>query len=221
MLKAPDDPAVAAAVRRARERGIPTVTLVTDVSGSGRVAYVGLDNAAAGATAAYLLTHLLGRAPDGAVLATLSHRSFLGEQERFVAFRERLAATRRSGVVVVGDLHGDDAATERAVAAALEQAPRVAAVYSMGGGNTGVAAALAAARVGAVPFVAHDLDADNLALLRTGVLTAVLHHDLRADLRAALTQLLRAHRLLPGAPASVRSAPQVVTPWNVPPRLRG
>ena len=52
------------------------------------------------------------------------------------------------------------------------------------------------------------------------MLTAVLHHDLRADLRAALTQLLRAHRLLPGAPASVRSAPQVVTPWNVPPRLR-
>jgi LacI family transcriptional regulator len=49
----------------------------------------------------------------------------------------------------------------------------------------------------------------------------VLHHDLRADLRAALTQLLRAHRLLPGAPASVHSPPQVVTPWNVPPRLRG
>ena len=48
----------------------------------------------------------------------------------------------------------------------------------------------------------------------------VLHHDLHADLRAALTQLLRAHRLVPGAPASVRSAPQLVTPWNVPPRLR-
>ena len=34
VLKAPDDPAVAAAVRRARQRGIPTVTLVTDVSDS-------------------------------------------------------------------------------------------------------------------------------------------------------------------------------------------
>ena len=37
------------------------------------------------------------------------------------------------------------------------------------------------------------------ALLRSGALTVVLHHDLRTDLRAALTQLLRAHRLLPGA----------------------
>ena len=64
VLKAPDDPEVAAAVRRAGERGIPTVTLVTDVGGSGRVAYVGLDNAAAGATAAYLLTRLVG-APGG------------------------------------------------------------------------------------------------------------------------------------------------------------
>ena len=32
---------------------------MTDVRGSDRVAYVGLDNAAAGATAAYLLTQLL------------------------------------------------------------------------------------------------------------------------------------------------------------------
>jgi LacI family transcriptional regulator len=221
VLKAPDHPAVAEAVRRARERGIPTVTLVTDVSGSERVAYVGLDNAAAGATAAYLLIHLLGPA-GGAVLATLSHRSFLGEQERLTTFRERLA-TESPGreVVVVGDLHGEDAATERAVTAALAAGPPVAAVYSMGGGNTGIAAALSSAAVGGIPFVGHDLDADNLALLRTGVLTVVLHHDLRADLRAALTQLLRAHRLLPGAPASVHSPPQVVTPWNVPPRLRG
>jgi len=69
--------------------------------------------------------------------------------------------------------------------------------------------------------VAHDLDSDNLPLLRSGALTAVLHHDLRADLRAGLTQVLRAHRLVPGAPTSLPSPPQVVTPWNVPPRLRG
>ena len=221
VLKAPDHPAVAEAVRQARRRGIPTITLVTDVSDSDRMAYVGLDNAAAGTTAAYLLAHLLGTA-EGAVLATLSHHSFLGEQERLTSFRERLAVDAPGReVMVVGDLHGEDAATERAVRAALGAGPPVAAVYSMGGGNTGIAAALAAAGRAGVPFIGHDLDADNVALLRTGLLTLVLHHDLRADLRAALTQLLRAHRLLPGAPASVHSPPQVVTPWNVPPRLRG
>ena len=44
-------------------RGIPTVTLVTDVPASRRVAYVGIDNRAAGATAAYLITRTAGPTP--------------------------------------------------------------------------------------------------------------------------------------------------------------
>lgn len=220
VLKAPDDPVVAAAVRRAVERGIPTVTLVTDVAESGRIAYAGLDNAAAGATAAHLLSAML-RQQAGPVLAAVSHHAFLGEQERLSAFQERLVRTDPDRLVVrVGDVHGADDAMASVVAGVLRTHPDLAAVYSMGGGNGGIARALTAAgRVG-MTFLGHDLDADNLPLLRTGVLTAVLHHDLRSDLRTALRQLLRAHGLLPGAPTSVLSAPQVVTPWNVPPRLR-
>lgn len=221
VLKAPDDARVAAAVQRASDRGIPTVTLVTDVGGSGRIAYVGLDNAAAGATAAYLLSHLL-RGRPGAVLASVSHRAFLGEQERFAAFCERLAL-RDPGreVLTLPDVRGDDDAMGRVTVAALTRHPEVAGVYSMGGGNAGLVRALESAGRCGTPFVAHDLDADNLPLLRSGALTVVLHHDLRADLRAGLTQVLRAHRLVPGAPTSLPSPPQVVTPWNVPPRCRG
>src|SRR4051812_17561397 len=54
VLKAPDVPEVTAAAQRLVRRGIPLVTLVTDLSASGRLAYVGMDNRAAGATAAYL-----------------------------------------------------------------------------------------------------------------------------------------------------------------------
>ncbi|NHA67197.1 LacI family DNA-binding transcriptional regulator [Phycicoccus flavus] len=220
VLKAPEHPAVVAAVGRAADRGIPTVTLVTDLPGSRRVAYAGLDNAAAGASAAYLLAALL-RGRPGAVLASVSHHAFLGEQERVAAFRERLAASDPDReVVTLGDEHGDDAATRAAVETVLRTRTDIAGVYSMGGGNAGTAAALAGAGLTGLPFVGHDLDADNLPLLRSGVLTAVLHHDLRADLRTALLQLLRAHRVLPGAPTSLPSAPQVVTPYNVPPRLR-
>ena len=61
ILKAPDHPLVVDAVQRLAARGIPTVTFVTDVSGSRRVAYVGMDNVAAGATAAYLVTQWAGR----------------------------------------------------------------------------------------------------------------------------------------------------------------
>ena len=221
VLKAPDHHEVAASVRRAAARGIPTVTLVTDVAESGRVAYVGLDNGAAGATAAYLLSHLLGER-RGPVVASVSHRTFLGEQERIAAFSAQLALSDpHREVVTIGDVHGEDAATHRVMAQALARRPDLAGIYSVGGGNTGLARALAASGRTGVPFIGHDLDADNLPLLRSGVLTAVLHHDLRSDLRAGLSQLLRAHGLLPGAPTSLPSAPQVITPFNIPARLRG
>lgn len=38
-------------------------------------------------------------------------------------------------------------------------------------------------------------------------------------MRRAMRQVMRHHRLLPGAPISVAAAVEVVTPHNVPPRL--
>src|SRR5580658_10412619 len=46
LLKAPDDLEVAAAVDRLSAKGVPIVTLVTDVANCNRVAYVGMDNRA-------------------------------------------------------------------------------------------------------------------------------------------------------------------------------
>ena len=60
ILKAPDHPLVVAAVARLAEAGIPVVTFVTDLPTSRRAAYVGVDNRAAGATAAYLVTRWAG-----------------------------------------------------------------------------------------------------------------------------------------------------------------
>ena len=76
----------------------------------------------------------------------------------------------------------------------------------------------AAGRVRLV-HVAHDLDRDNLELLQARSLSAVLHHDLHADARNAIRQVLRYHPLLPGAPTSTPASVQVVTPFNVPGRL--
>ena len=60
VLKAPDVPLVVEAVERLADRGIPVITIVTDLPTSSRVAYVGIDNRAAGATAAYLIAQWLG-----------------------------------------------------------------------------------------------------------------------------------------------------------------
>ena len=219
LLKAPDDPDVAAAARRVVARGIPVVTLVTDVHDSGRAAYIGLDNVAAGHTAAYLVSRWLGTS-GGTVLVTMSQSSFFGERERVDAFAGRLAAVGpQLATAVITDTDGLDQTLATAVRAALREDPSICAVYSVGGGNRAIAWEFERARRDCRVFVAHDLDADNLDLLRTGVVSVVLHHDLQADMRRALRQVMRANHLLPGAPTSVPANVEVVTPDNIPARL--
>jgi LacI family transcriptional regulator len=219
ILKAPDHPQVADAVGRLADRGIPTVTFVTDVPRSRRAAYVGMDNAAAGATAAYLVTHWAGR--TGGVLVAVSHSSFHGEAERLAGFRRTLSdlAPRRT-VLEVKDTDGLDRTILGAVRDALAQRPSVNAVYSPGGGNVATLAAFAEAGVTPKAYIAHDLDDDNLALLRRRQVSAVLHHDLRADMRRACRLILQARGLLPGRAVNVPSQVLVVTPYNEPASIR-
>jgi LacI family transcriptional regulator len=67
-------------------------------------------------------------------------------------------------------------------------------------------------------FIAHDLDHENTRLLREHRLSAVLHHDLRHDMREACRLVMRAHGALPPAGPVLPYAIQVVTPYNMPAR---
>jgi LacI family transcriptional regulator len=218
VLKAPDHPLVVAAVERLAEAGIPVVTLVTDLPTSRRVAYVGLDNRAAGATAAYLLDRWLPES-GAAVLVTRGTGSFRGEDDREMGFRSTTRSLRpgRRQVDLV-DPSGDDAVLRGLVRDALTADPDIAAVYSMYavGGNAATLAAFADAGRVCRAFVAHDLDAENLGLLQGDRLSAVLHHDLALDMRRACHVVMQAHGALPGTPRSWHSGVQVVTPYNIP-----
>lgn len=215
LLKAPDHPLVAAAVDDLVARGVPVVTLFTDVPLSGRAAYVGIDNRAAGATAAYLLHQW---APEGSVLVTVSSSSFLGEDQRELGFRATLRTLAPGREVrEVDGTHGLDDAMVGAVTRALEADPSIRSVYSAGGGNVAAVEAFERLERPCDAFVAHDLDHDNRLLLRQRRVSVVLHHDLRADLRRACRLVMQAHGALPGVPRSVPSAVQVVTPYNEPP----
>jgi LacI family transcriptional regulator len=217
ILKAPDSPAVVGAVD---QLAVPVVTLVTDLPTSKRVAYVGIDNADAGATAAYLVEQWLAeRAGD--VLVVRGRGSFRGEDERLRGFRAAMggrAAARRLFEVV--DEEDRAAAVHERTRELLDRNPSVRAVYSMyagAGGNAAVLDAFAAAGRKYDVFVAHDLDDENVALLRAHRLSAVLHHDLRADVRHACLAVMRAQGALPGRLRSNPSAIQVITPFNTPP----
>jgi len=218
VLKAPDDPRVVAAVERLAGAGIPVVTFVTDLPTSARAAYVGIDNRAAGATAAYLVDRWLGDAP-GSVLVTRGDGSFRGEDEREMGFRSTMRARCPGrGQIDLVNADGRDDDLRRLVRDALGAHPDVVAVYSMYafGGNRATVEAFADAGRCYRVFVAHDLHEHNLALLHDGHLSAVLHHDLRQDMRHACQVVMQVHGALPGRPRSWHSAIQVVTPYNLP-----
>ncbi len=166
LLKAPDVPEVAEAARALVAAGIPVLTLVTDIAGSGRLAYVGIDNRAAGATAAYLVGQWLGDRP-GDVLVTLSRGFFRGEEEREMGFRAALrAAQPQRRIVDLAEGDGLDATMRSLVREALLAERGIRAVYSAGGGNAAIVETFADLGRACDVFIAHDLDADNRSAAR-------------------------------------------------------
>ncbi|CDG83393.1 LacI family DNA-binding transcriptional regulator [Janthinobacterium agaricidamnosum] len=218
LLKAPDLTSISAAVGRLAAAGIPVVTLVTDLPGSARSTYVGMDNRAAGETAAYLIGQWIGAGKQQQVLVTLSSNRFHGEEEREIGFRRALREHQRHlAIVEVSEGDGIDGATGPLVRRALDDHPQIHSVYSIGGANAAIVQAFQHAGRRCKVFIGHDLDADNLGLLQSGAIHAVLYHDLRHDMRRACQDLLRARGALPAwTQAPFLSAIQVVTRWNVP-----
>jgi len=214
-LKARNDPLICTAVDQLQAAGIPVVTLVTDLD-CDRIAYVGLDNAAAGQTAAYLVARSV-RQRGGVVLTTKSQDQFLGEEAREAAFLILLAQLRPDlRCVDATGGSGLNYETRKSVGAAVQQLPDLSAVYSMGGGNAVILQVMAEQRLSPEIFVAHDLDIENQKLVQSGRLDFVLHHDLRVDMRHAFQAFLQFHGLALADEKAQPSPAQIITPYNAP-----
>ena len=212
-LKARDTQRLRAAIADLAQARIPVFTLVTDLPGSARQGYFGLDNAKAGHTAAYLLAHSL---PDqgATILTSRSQDSFRGETDRLTAFRD-LIATLRPDIFLI-DVSGGAGVTAQTGARldmALATGGPVAAVYSMGGGNAAILRSLAQRGQHPRVFVAHDLDRENTLLLATGAISYVLHHDLAKDMATLFKAAISGTATAAG---DASSDVQIITPYNLP-----
>ena len=196
VLKAPATPAVEAALAEIAAGNIPVVTYVTDVSPALRLAYVGMPNAKAGATAAYLMARMAGPVP-GRVLVTLSSRSFEGEAARLSGFIEHLARhAPHLGVVTVSEGFGVNRSTGVLIGQALADHPDISCVYSIGGGNRAILDAFATVGRPIDVFAAHDLDRTNTALLKAGRVSFVINHSFRQDARRVALHFGKHYRLI-------------------------
>ena len=171
-----DHPLVREAVQTLADEGVPVVTLVSDLSNSRRCAYVGLDNRAAGRTAALLLGRFLGKQRNAQVALIAGSRSYRAHEEREAGFLSLLEEMfPQLHVVGLREGHDDAAVNQRQMRALLEQYPQLAGVYNIGGASDGVGRALQeAGRSEKVVFIGHGLTPDTRAMLIDGTMDAVI-----------------------------------------------
>lgn len=215
-LKVRDVPTVRTAVDKLITLGIPVVTLVTDLTATQRIAYVGLDNQSAGRTAAYLIAKTVGDI-SGTVLTSRSNDLFLGEEEREAAFKLTLKQLcPKLRLINVSGGRGILYETSRILHRAVENLDHLSAVYSMGGGNHIILNVLEQNKLLPDIFVAHDLDKDNRTLIEAGCLSFVLYHDLGVDLKHVFHAFLHYHKLTKEPFTTDISSVQIITPENIP-----
>jgi LacI family transcriptional regulator len=189
-LVATDAPDVRDAVDRLVQAGIPVVTVVSDLTGSQRHHYAGVDNIAAGRTAARLLGRFLGGATgDIAVLA--GSMLVRDHRERLEGFAS-LIAEEFPDLTVLPVIEGrdDPEMAHMLVSDALSKNLDITGVYSLGAGNRGLIRALKEKAVDrSLTVVAHELTAHTRAALLDGTIDAILNQDAGHEVRSAIRVL--------------------------------
>lgn len=179
--------AIVQALQQARHKGKRVITLVSDVAARARDHFVGIDNRAAGQTAAFVIGRALGVRPT-TVAVVVGDSAFQCHEDREIGFRAGLRASFPR-VVLSAEARGEDSAelTYKAVSRLLEEQPALGAIYNVGGGNKGLTAALhEAGRTEDVLVVGHDVNFVTAPLLREQKLDYVIASDPARLLDAAL-----------------------------------
>ena len=186
-LVATDAPEVRAAVDRLVSERIPVVTLVSDLTGSARHHYAGIDNIGAGRTAARLLGRFLG-GHEGDITVLAGSMLVRDHRERLEGFSAVMAAEfPRLRLLPVLEGRDDPELAKSLVSKALSASKNIIGVYSLGAGNRGLIAALNAVRPKReLTVVVHELTQHTRTALMDGTIDAVLNQDAGHEVRSAI-----------------------------------
>ena len=189
-----DHPSVREAIDELIATGVTVVTLVSDAPRSRRSHYIGIDNAAAGRTAASLLGRFLAGRPGkvGLIAGSMALRDHI---ERQIGFEQVIARDFPSLTLLpIREGRDDDDRVEGLATALLREHPDLVGIYNVGAGNGGIVAALeASGRARDVVFIAHELTPFSRRHLIRGTIDAIINQDPGHEARSA-TRLLIAER---------------------------
>jgi LacI family transcriptional regulator len=211
-----EHPAVREAVDGLADRGVPTVTLISDIASSRRAAYIGLDNRAAGRTAGYLIARFIGPRPAkvAIIAGSLSYRAHEEREMGFLHLFQELFPTIE--VVGLREGHDDEAKNYLQTKMLLARHPDLAGIYNIGGGPEGIARAMTEAGRRDIVLVGHGLTDTTRALLIDGTMDAVITQNPHASLMDCMTIFsnLRAGR--PANQGIERPRTEIVLRENLP-----
>lgn len=185
-----DAPVVREAVERLAARGVPASTLVSDLPGSNRIHYCGVDNVRAGRTAAGLLGRFVPQ--SGGKIAVLAGSLQLNDHAARKSGFEAVIAAEFSHLELLPVLegHDDSVLTETIVSRLLADQPDLVGMYNLGAGNRGVIRALKqSGRGGTLQVVAHELTDHSRHALETGLFQAIINQDAGRQVRSAVRVL--------------------------------
>jgi LacI family transcriptional regulator len=206
-----DHPIIRDATQELVRRGIPVVTLCSDVAGTDRLAYVGMDNRAAGRTSGLLMSRFC-RGP-GKLAVVWGGQLYRSHEEREAGFRA-VVRHERSDLQIFEMVDGNDDADvnfER-FGDLIRRHSDLVGVYCVGGGQKGVAAALEAAGVAqSIVMIGHNFNDETRSFLLSGTIDAIIHQDMTRIAGTAIECLL-SRRMLP---ASVGVPVEIVTRENL------
>jgi len=197
-LVATDTVEVSAAVDRLIDKGVHVTTLVSDLPGSRRTHFCGIDNLAAGRTAAGLIGRFCsGR--SGKVLVVAGSMALSDHMDRASGFAAVLNSEFPS-LEIVGPVETNDEAEKvcQAVRTALDADPEIIAIYNLGAGNRGLVEALPPADDRKLVVVVHEVTETSRKALADGLFDAVINQDCGHEVRSAIRVLkARADGLVP------------------------
>ncbi|MBL6931578.1 MAG: LacI family DNA-binding transcriptional regulator [Rhodospirillales bacterium] len=191
-----DNPIVREAVNEMVDRGIPVVTLVSDLPNSRRLAYVGLDNRSAGRTAGYLMGRFANAGTGNVVLIAGSiGLSYRDHQEREFGFRDSLSEQFPNLTIAERIDNQDD--FEKAyeqICKILDQGKNIIGIYNIGAGNRGIGHALQERGLAQdTIFIGHEITSYSRQFLIEGVMDAVINQDVDHETNETLRLLIGHH----------------------------
>ncbi|MBG1232361.1 LacI family DNA-binding transcriptional regulator [Aestuariivirga litoralis] len=186
-----DHPDVREAIRSVASRGVKIVTIVSDIAHVPRVAYIGIDNRAAGRLAGYLVHRFYAGNGSGKVAMFSGSLSYRGHEEREMGFRHVLAEeSQQLQIVEQLEMMDDPDHAYEISMEVLDRHPDLTAIYNVGAGNSGIGRALRDKDLRRhVLLIGHEATEDTRRLLLDGTLDAVIDQNPRVEAREALNAL--------------------------------